>query len=381
VSNLRRQRLIVVGPVPPPMHGVAVSTGLVLANPLLGERFRVEHLDTSDHRSGANIGRWDLVNVALALKHEAQLLRRLRGGDGGVVYLPLSQNTAGFLRDSLFIVSAARARWRVAGHLRGSEFREFYSRCGRILRWWMRRSVRKLDSLAVMGTTLRPLFDGILPPEKIAVVPNGTPDLEPDPIPPASNRVLFLSNLRRRKGVVESLEAALLVVREHPNVEFFFVGAWEDDELAAALRARVQGADARIRFFPPTAGEEEKRRLLLSSSLLLFPPVEPEGHPRVVLEAMSAGLPVVTTDRGAISETVVDGESGFVLPEPIPAELADRVLRLLRDQALRHRMAKAARERYLSVFTQEKADRRLADWLEDVARSGAPREIELIADR
>lgn len=373
MSDDRRLRLVVVGPVPPPIHGVAVSTSLVLANPLLRERFRVEHLDTSDHRSGANIGRWDRVNVALALKHEAQLLARLRGNEKGLVYLPLSQNTAGFLRDSLFIVFAARARWKVAGHLRGSEFREFYSTRGRILRWWVRRSLGELHSLAVMGTTLRPLFDGIFPPAKIAVVPNGTPDLEPEPISPPTNRVLFLSNLRRRKGVVESLETALLVLREHSDAEFVFVGAWEDEELATALQERAQAAGGRIRFLPPATGEEEKRRLLLSSSILLFPPVEPEGHPRVVLEAMSAGLPVVTTDRGAIAETVVDGESGFVLPEPVPTELAECVLRLLLDEELRHRMASAARERYLSLFTQQKADRRLADWLEDVACDQAAR--------
>lgn len=373
MSDVERQRLIVVGPVPPPIHGVAVSTTLVLANPFLRERFRVVHLDTSDHRSGANIGRWDFVNVALALKHEAQLLKRLRGSESGVVYLPLSQNTAGFLRDSLFIVSAAGAHWRVAGHLRGSEFREFYSRRSRTFQRWVRRALRDLDSLAVMGNTLTPLFDGIVPDGKIAVVPNGTPDLEPDSMSPAPNKVLFLSNLRRRKGVVESLDAALLVIQEYPDVEFLFVGAWEDEQLAAALRARAQKADGRIRFLPPTAEDDEKRELLLSSSLLLFPPVEPEGHPRVVLEAMSAGLPVVTTDRGAIAETVIDNECGFVLEEPIPAELADRVLRLLRDEALRHKMGQAARERYLSVFTQEKADRRLADWLEEVGRSRSPR--------
>ena len=74
--------------------------------------------------------------------------------------------------------------------------------------------------------------------------------------------------------------------------------------------------------------------------MLLFPPVEPEGHPRVVLEALAAGLPVITTDRGAIAETVVEGESGFVLDHPVPDELAARVLRLLRDPELRDRMSK-----------------------------------------
>ena len=111
----------------------------------------------------------------------------------------------------------------------------------------------------------------------------------------------------------------------------------------------------------------EKSRLLASAAVLLFPPVEPEGHPRVVVEALAAGIPVVTTNRGAIGETVVDGESGFVLDEPDPPVLASCVLRLLDDDSLRERQSRAARDRYLSLFTQERADRRLADWLVAVA--------------
>jgi glycosyltransferase involved in cell wall biosynthesis len=89
----------------------------------------------------------------------------------------------------------------------------------------------------------------------------------------------------------------------------------------------------------------------------------------VVLEALAAGLPVVTTDRGAIADTVTDGESGFVLPEPAPTELASRLLQLLRDHVLRDRMSQAARRQYLKRFTQDHADQALVDWLEQVANS------------
>ena len=88
-----------------------------------------------------------------------------------------------------------------------------------------------------------------------------------------------------------------------------------------------------------------------------------------MLEAIAAGLPVVTTRRGAIQETIVDGDSGFVLDDPVPGALADQVLRLLEDSELRARMGERARERYLAEFTQQQADRRLAEWLWSVAAS------------
>jgi glycosyltransferase involved in cell wall biosynthesis len=232
----------------------------------------------------------------------------------------------------------------------------------------MRFTLRRLDSLAVLGESLRGVFDGIVDPDRIAVVPNGTPDLSPNGRLGSGKTVLFLSNLRRRKGVVESVQAALKVLERRPDVTFLFAGTPYDEELERELRAAAAPVGDRIRFLPAATGDE-KRTLLLSSAILLFPPSEPEGHPRVILEAMSAGLPVVTTDRGAIAETVADGETGYVLPDPDPAALAERLLRLLDDAGLRGRMARASRERYLELFTQDRADERLADWLAGLGAS------------
>jgi glycosyltransferase involved in cell wall biosynthesis len=363
---MSKTRLIVIGPVPPPLHGVAVSTSLVLANTELRDAFEVEHLDTSDHRSRANIGRWELGNISLGLRNAFQLARRLRGGPG-IVYLPLSQGVA-FLRDALFIHMARVAGWKVAIHLRGSEIQDLYRRSSTPFRLLIRLTLRRVTSAAVMGFSLRNAFGDLVDAERIAVVPNGTPDPKLNGAPKDPEAVLFLSSLRRRKGIEEAVEAALCVHRERPRARFFFVGSWEDEELERELRARSASAGDAIRFLHPVDGEE-KRRLLATASVLLFPPVQPEGHPRVVLEGLAAGLPVVTTNQGSIAETVVHGESGFVLDRAHPKELADHLLRLLQDHQLRDRMARAARERYLEAFTQPHADKALASWLQRIERA------------
>jgi glycosyltransferase involved in cell wall biosynthesis len=362
-------RLILIGPVPPPYHGVTVSTRLLVASEELRRRFRVEHLDTSDHRTAHNIGRWDLRNVIIALTSALALARRLRG-DTGVVYLPLSQGTAGLVRDCLYIQLSSRAGWKVAAHLRGGEFQDVFRAQGPLVRRLIRSSLSRVDSVAVLGASLRWLFDGLVPPDRTAVVPNGTPEPELNGAARDPSTALFMSNLRRRKGVVEAVQAARIVVSEHPSASFLFIGQWEDELLESAIRGEVRGLEDRIRFQPAATGIAQQQALA-SAGFLLFPPVEPEGHPRVVLEAMAAGLPVVTTDRGAIRETVIDGECGFVLSDPDPRQLADRMLRLLRDRALCNRMGEAARSRYLERFTQAATDRALASWLEDVARAPA----------
>jgi glycosyltransferase involved in cell wall biosynthesis len=358
-------RLIVIGPVPPPFHGVSVSTALVLANPFLREGFAVEHLDTSDRRTVQNIGRWDARNVFEAVSALGRLAPLLRGAPG-VVYLPISQGVPGLVRDTLFIRCASAASWRVAAHLRGSELGGVIRRQPRPARAWLRGSLRRLDSLAVLGESVRDVLDGILPRSRIAVVPNGTPDPGPRNGSPSKPVGLYLGNLYPRKGALQALEAALIVIRKRPDARFVFAGECPDPSFRRQVERLLAEAEGRIELRPPVTGRE-KDELLLNSGFLLFPPARQEGHPRVVLEAMAAGLPVITTDRGVIAETVVDGECGYVLPAPVPSELAERALELCDSNGLCDQMGRAARARYLERFTQEIADRTFAEWLDGLA--------------
>jgi glycosyltransferase involved in cell wall biosynthesis len=367
-ANVARPQLVVVGPLPPPIHGVAVSTGLILSSPTIVAEFDVRHLDTSDRRSSDTIARWDIQNVALGLAQAVRLFAMLFGRRRGVVYLPLSQSSGGFMRDSLFIWAAKLARWNVATHLRGSEFRShFYDQSDMLLRWWIRVTLRRVTSVAVLGESLRDVFASLVPADRVTVVPNGTPAIAGLNGHRDRSRVVFFSNLRRRKGLVQAVEAALIVVGRCPDAHFEFVGDTDDPELLREVRARAEASGDRIVFRPAIDDDEAKARLLGSAGILLFPPSEPEGHPRVILEAMSAGMAIVTTAQGAIPETVRDGVDGFVLARSDPQLLSASVSRLLDDRDLQARMGDSARERYASTYTLEAADRRLADWLRHAA--------------
>ncbi|MCC6312564.1 MAG: glycosyltransferase, partial [Thermomicrobiales bacterium] len=78
------------------------------------------------------------------------------------------------------------------------------------------------------------------------------------------------------------------------------------------------------------------------------------------LEAMACGRPVVGSDVGGISFTVRDGETGLLVPPRDPEALADRLALLLRDDARRERMGRAARARVLAHFTWDVVAERTA---------------------
>jgi glycosyltransferase involved in cell wall biosynthesis len=349
---------LVIGPLPPPWHGGAVATRQLLDS-ALAERFRLVHLDTTDDRGMANIGRFDAGNVRLACAHLLRFWRLLRREDPDLVYVPLAQNRLGFLRDALFLLSARLRARRVIVHLHGGGFRAFYRETDPLTRALVRASIGSVARAIVLGRRLRPMLEDIVPAAHVAVVPNGIPDphdgagraaradADTDAV-----RVVYLGTLMAEKGFLDVLDAAALLAQERPGIRYVFAGAFlRPDVRARAERALDASVRDRVEFAGVVAGVA-KAALLRGADIFVFPTrYANEGHPYVVLEAMAAGLPIVTTARAAIPETIVDGESGMLVPESDPRALADAIRRLADDPALRARLGEAARARFLEHYT------------------------------
>ena len=84
---------------------------------------------------------------------------------------------------------------------------------------------------------------------------------------------------------------------------------------------------------------EEKIKLFKSSDVFVLPTYfYVEGQPVVILEAMAAGLPVITTDRGSIKEMISLGENGFIISPSSPGDIVEKVALLIEDEKQRKRM-------------------------------------------
>ncbi len=103
-----------------------------------------------------------------------------------------------------------------------------------------------------------------------------------------------------------------------------------------------------------------------------------EGHPIVVLEAMSRGLPVVATAVGGITDSVRPGVNGFIAPVRGVTEIADALAKLVDDAALRERMGRASREISRNFSIDGMVDKTVALYQQILSgRSSAPQELEV----
>jgi glycosyltransferase involved in cell wall biosynthesis len=149
------------------------------------------------------------------------------------------------------------------------------------------------------------------------------------------------------KGVDRLIEAFLRLAGDFPDTKLKIQGHFPDP---AALVALGNGS-AQIEILKPANHVETLKRIGRSWVFVL--PSRCEGVPRVMLEAMSAGVPVIGSDAGGIPACIRDGEYGFVVHEGDSDELETRLRQILSDAELRERFAARAYEVAHQEFNEQ----------------------------
>lgn len=205
----------------------------------------------------------------------------------------------------------------------------------------------------VRPANIRVLYDGLDPTR---VKPARTPDtLRQDYRLRADQQVIgIVGNIRQWKGQAIVVRALIEVLKVHPDVVCFFVGASTSgdkayqDELDAEI-ARA-GIGANVRF---TGYQSDPASFVNLMAVVVHASVAPEPFGMVVLEAMAQRKPVIGSRAGGVVEMVVEGKTGYTFPPGDHVELARRLIELLGNPSLAAQMGNAGHQRLLDSFTIE----------------------------
>lgn len=171
----------------------------------------------------------------------------------------------------------------------------------------------------------------------------------PSPEPAGKVRILLAARMIREKGVLDFIEAARLL---QGQAEFLLAGAPDPANHNSLTEAELQDWDAKgvIRWLGPV---KDMAGLFKTIHIFTLPSTYREGLPKVVLEAMAAGRPVVTTDIPGCREAVINGQTGFLVLPYAPQALAGALAELINDPDLRGQMGQAGRARVAENFSDE----------------------------
>ncbi len=200
-----------------------------------------------------------------------------------------------------------------------------------------------------------------IPAEKVALIYQGT-DTERFrhsdsawkeaqnryPLPRDAAPILgSIGSFEHRKGhpvLFEALEE--LVNSSLPNAHLMMVGDGPDETMLKE-RVKTLGLERNVSFFPFT---DEPNYVFERLDMTVLPSLYKEGLPNVLLESMSMGVPVVSSNIGGVSEIVIDGETGYMVEPGDKSALADAIKKVWANQNNYQEMRVKARKLIVNQF-------------------------------
>ncbi len=348
-----RKKILLVLPLPPPMHGSNYMNELVARSEFLSKNYNVNIFPLRYASSIADIGSINLRKFIRLASYLYRMRNLIHSFKPDLIYFVPALTGLSFLRDCLFVLVFRQSCSATIFHLHGHGIRKACnSRFNHtIYKWFFKNAF-----IIMLSPALKRDLDQIDTFKEIFFLPNGITDSFGEKIAKSSGqrgqlKLLFLSNLIESKGLIVLLKACKILKERSLSFSLQIAGNPSKSITKARLKMLVTnfGLDEYIVYLGPKYGQE-KNRLLMESDILVFPTLR-DAFPLVVLEAMSAGLPVVSTREGAIPEIVDDGVTGFIVKKGDEKELASKLEELISHPELIDSMGKAGRKKYEKKYT------------------------------
>jgi glycosyltransferase involved in cell wall biosynthesis len=196
-------------------------------------------------------------------------------------------------------------------HMHGAEFKLFYAKYNR--KDIIKKTIDKVDALVVLSKSWKDFFLSVTDEKRIYIVNNMID--KPDFVRSYQQnqsivRFLFLGRIGERKGIFDLLEV-IKEKKDYLNNRFLlYVGG--DGETGKLIEFVIKNRLENLVKFEGWVSGEKKIELLSACDVFILPSYN-EGLPLAILEAMSYGMPVISTTVGGIPEAVSDKENGFLI--------------------------------------------------------------------
>jgi glycosyltransferase involved in cell wall biosynthesis len=335
------KRVLMMGPTFDQRGGIA-SVVSQYRNAGLFRDYPVEFIATHCDGSAA-------AKTRIAIAGLAALMRRLVSGSVSGVHVLIASG------GSFWRKTAACLLARVFGvpyivHVHGALFDHSYAAASAPMRRLFESLLTRSARVIALSPTWRDKLLAIAPRAAIATLANPiqlaafTP-----PLQRRTDTVLFLGEVSDRKGISDLIAAVARLRTSRPELRLLVGGLGDEAKLDRLIRVhRMQDAVERLGWVSGTAKET-----LLAQAMVLALPSYQEGQPMVILEALSAGLPVVASRVGGIPDTITDGSDGLLIDAGDVGQLAAALERVLSNPSLADRLARRARHRVEREFSVE----------------------------
>jgi glycosyltransferase involved in cell wall biosynthesis len=258
---------------------------------------------------------------------------------------------------------------------------------GRLLGAFKRYALTRAAAVTVNSSATEGAVRRVAPTvERLRRIPMGAQvPTPPDPgrlreirsryAPDGAPLIVFVGRLVEEKGVGDLLRAVARLHGEGLRVRVMLLGDGQERARFEALAAELGLGDT-VRFLGWVAHDEVPIHLAASDVFVAPSKTGPdgweEGQGLTVVEAQLAGKPVIATRAGGIVDTIVEGETGLLVEESSPEDLAAALSRVIADRGLCEKLARAGKARASASFTQSASCQRFRDVYDDILAAHRP---------
>ena len=332
--NLNGLRIVLVGPLPPPMGGMATQTE-TLAQKLQAEGASVRVVRTNRTSTPACLERVRYLRAVFRLlPYVGELLAALRQAD--LVHVMANSGWSWYL----YAVPAIRvAHWYrrpVVVNYRGGEAADFFAASWRRIEPTMRHATSIIvPSGFLAGLFARYGMDARVVPNVLDATlfrPSGSADAKSSAL-----RILIARNLEAIYGIDLALRALSRIKQQVPTVEMVVTGSGPERATLEQMAAEL-GLEQHLRFTGKVDRGEMAR--LFHTADVLVNPSRVDNSPNAVIEALACGVPIVATRVGGVPFLVEHEKTALLVESEDSDALAAAVLRLSQTPALAERLAR-----------------------------------------
>lgn len=353
-----RKKIFCPVPLPPPYYGSNIAVKDLVTSPHLVQEFELDILPISYNYITESVGKLELKKIFLTFKFFFIILKKSFQKYDLVYYVPAVTGFA-FIRDLVLLLPLKISKKKIIIHLHGKGInnKANKSKIYKVLYRYFFKNTTVICLSERLVYDIKDVFKG-----QIYIVNNG---IKPETYLTHKNRnetpvILFLSNFIESKGILVLLEAAHILKSQKFEFRLNLVGVSRGDIMDKInyLISRYN-LESHILSIGPKYGKE-KKEAFQNADIFVFPTFYSlETWGLVNIEAMQAGLPVISTDEGAIPDIVDDGVTGFISKKQDPIDLANKIAVLLKDENLRVEMGEKGREKFLNNYTYDLVEKKI----------------------
>jgi len=316
-------KVLIIGPFPEPINGCSYANKVLFDN-LIHKGDSVKKINTSTQNLSSSQG--TNFSILKALSFIKVYLEAYKVINSNVVYLTPGQTFFGVLKYAPFILLSILFKKPYVIHVHGNYLATEYQMLKGIKKRIFKFLLKNASAGIVLSELLKGNFKNLLDDSKVFIVKNFVGDnlinaysLEKKfkDIP----RILYLSNLMSQKGILDLLEA--LVILQNEGVEFTAKLAGNiENSILNEVQEKLHILKDHISFLGLVKGDQ-KIKILLDSNIFILPTYYVmEGQPISILEAMATGNIIVTTPHAGIPD-IIDSKNGFFVETKNPRQIAD----------------------------------------------------------